>query len=74
MRLLFHSLLENVGGLCLKLNVQGQGEKKLCDVDRQGGGERLKIRQFSWTSYVYRLLTPFSEKCMKKIDKTSTKP
>ena len=48
-------------GIRLKLDVQGQGSGKILDVDGQGGrirnirnrGKR-KIRQFSWTSYVYR--------------------
>ena len=41
----------------LKLDVQLQrGGKKMLDVDGQVGGGVLKIRQFSWTSYVYRPL------------------
>ena len=46
---------------CLKLNVQVQGGGKILDVDGQGlagvEGGFLKVRQFSWTSYVYRPLT-----------------
>ena len=38
----------------LKLDVQGEGVGKILDVDGQGGGGVLKIRQFSWTSFVYR--------------------
>ena len=38
-RLLFHSLLDRVtgGGVCLKLDVQGQGGGTILDVDGQGG-------------------------------------
>ena len=57
MRLLFHSLLEKVvveeGGVRLKLDVQGQGGGKMWDVDGQGEWGVLKVRSFSWTSYVY---------------------
>ena len=38
----------------LKLDVQGQGDGKMFDVDGQAGWGVLKIRQFLWTSYVYR--------------------
>ena len=43
MRLLFHSLLERLGGgmvgwSCLKLDIQGQGGGKILVVDGQGGG------------------------------------
>ena len=38
----------------LNLDVQGQAGGKILDVDGQGGWGFLKIRQFSWTSYVYR--------------------
>ena len=34
-------------------NVHGQVGGKTLDVDRKGGWGVLKIRQFSWTSYVY---------------------
>ena len=53
--LLFHSLLERRGaGVRLKLDVQGQrGWKKSLDVDEQGEEVGMKIRHFSWTSYVY---------------------
>ena len=42
------------GGNRLKLDVQGQEGGKILDVDGQGGWGVLIIRQFSWTSYVYR--------------------
>ena len=43
MRLLFHSFLERVGGgwgggVCLKLDVQGQGSGNILDIHEQGGG------------------------------------
>ena len=38
----------------LKLHVQSQGDGKILDADEQGVGWVLKIRQFSWTLYVYR--------------------
>ena len=41
----------------LKLDIQGQGYGKMLDVDGQGGWGVLKIRQFSWTSYVHHPLT-----------------
>ena len=41
---------------CLKLVVQGQGGGKILDADGHGGWGFLKIRQFRWTSYVYRPL------------------
>ena len=41
-------------GVRLKLDVQGQGGGKVLDVDGQRGWEVLKIRQFLWTSYMYR--------------------
>ena len=47
------SLLHTLLRIRLKLDVQGQGGGKILDVN----GQRvrvLKIRQFSWTSYVYR--------------------
>ena len=52
-RLLLHSLLENVGGwgVRLKLNVRGQEGGNILDVDR--GWAILKITLFSWMSYVY---------------------
>ena len=40
------------GGGWVKLDVHGQGCKKILDVNKQEGGV-LKIGQFSWTSYVY---------------------
>ena len=61
MRLLFHSLLERVGGGgggggegSFELDVQGQEGGTITDVDGQGGNGVLKIRQFSWMSYVDR--------------------
>ena len=56
MRLLFHSLLERVAGggsergVRLKLDVQGQGGRKILEVVVQWGWDVSKIRQFSWTS------------------------
>ena len=51
-QLLFHSLLEKFGrGRCLKLDVPGQEGRKMLDVDGQRVGV-LKIRQYSWTSYM----------------------
>ena len=44
------------GGICLKLDVQVQGGGRILDVAEQGGWGALKTGQFSWTSYVYRLL------------------
>ena len=35
-------------------DVQGQVGGNILDVDGHGGWGVLKIRQFSWTSYVYR--------------------
>ena len=40
-------------GVLLKLDVQGQVGERILDVDGQGGWGVLKIRQFSWTSYLY---------------------
>ena len=37
----------------LELEVQGQGDGRILDLDGQGGWVVLKIEQFSWTSYVY---------------------
>ena len=56
MQLLFAG--EGVGrrGWRLKLDVTDEGDRKMLDVDGQGGWVVLKIRQFSWTSYVYRSL------------------
>ena len=73
-RLLLHSLLESGGGggdgaVCvwgggggvrLKLEVQSQGNGKILDVDGHVGWGVLKIRQFSWTSYVCRPLKKFA--------------
>ena len=42
------------GGVRLKLNVQGEEGGKILNVDGDGGGGILKIRKFSWTSYMYR--------------------
>ena len=42
-QLLFHILLDGVGGVHLKLDVQGQRCGNISDVDEQG-----------WASYVYR--------------------
>ena len=42
------------GGVRLKLDVQDRGRWEIFDVDGQGSGGVLKIRQFSWTSCVYR--------------------
>ena len=47
---------EGGGGIRLKLEVLGQGSRRVLDLAGQGGWEILKIRQFSWTSYVYRPL------------------
>ena len=52
-RLLHHSWR---GGVRLKLDVQGQGDEMILDIVGQGADGALKIRQFSWTSYVYRPL------------------
>ena len=41
------------GGFLLKLDVQGQRCGKILDVDGKEWWGVLKIRQFSWTSYVY---------------------
>ena len=38
------------------MDVEGQGGGKTLDVEGQGTGRVLKIRQFSWTSYVCRPL------------------
>ena len=46
-------------GVCLKLDVQGQGGGTILDVDGQETWGFLKIRQFSWTSYVYRPISWF---------------
>ena len=44
------------GGSRLKFEKQGQGGVKGLHVDgREGEGEVFKIRQFSWTSYLYLL-------------------
>ena len=40
----------------MKLNVQAQGDERILDVDGQMVWGVLKIRQFSWTSYVYHPL------------------
>ena len=37
----------NTGGVCLNLDVQGQGDGRILDVDGQGGWGVLKIGQFS---------------------------
>ena len=44
-QLLFHSLLERVtgGGVCLKLDVQGQGGGTILNVDRQAGWGSWKL-------------------------------
>ena len=42
------------GKVHLKLDVQVQGGGSVLDLDGKGGWGVLKIRQFSWTSYVYR--------------------
>ena len=44
-------------GVHLKLDVQSQRCGKILDADGQRGSGVLKIRQFSWTSYVHRPLT-----------------
>ena len=44
------------GGICLKLDVQGQESEKSLDVNRQGSWGVLKIEQFPWRSYVYHPL------------------
>ena len=41
---------------CLNVDVQCQGGGKRLDVDGQGVWGVLKIRQFSWMTYVYRPL------------------
>ena len=43
-------------GVCLKLDVQGQGGAGILDVAGQGGWGVFKISQFLWMSYVYRPL------------------
>ena len=40
-------------GVHLKLDVEGQGSGRISDVDGQREWGVLKIRQFSWKSYVY---------------------
>ena len=45
---------EREGRVHLKLDVQVQGDGSVLDLDGKGGWGVLKIRQFSWTSYVYR--------------------
>ena len=45
------------GGDCLKLDVQVQGGGKILDINGQGLREALKIRQFSWASYVHRSIS-----------------
>ena len=57
--MLFDSLLERVGGgeggiENNKIGRPGQGGRNILDLDGQGGWGVLKIKQFSWTSYVYR--------------------
>ena len=55
----------NLTGVRLKLDVQGQGGRKISDIDGQGDKGVLKIRQFSWTSYVYHpLLLLFCWSCL----------
>ena len=58
-RLFFHSCMKWVRGwgwVRLKLDVHGQGGGNILEVDGHGWWEVLKIRQFSWTSHVYRPL------------------
>ena len=45
-----------VGGVRLKLDVQGQEGGRILDVDGQGGWGVLKTGKFSWMSYVYHPL------------------
>ena len=49
----YHLKRGEEGGVCLTLNVQGQGGRRILDVAGQGDGGFLKIEQFSWTTYVY---------------------
>ena len=40
------------GRVPLKLDAQGQGGGNILDVERHGGWDALKIRQFFWTPYM----------------------
>ena len=50
-----------MGVVCLKLDVQRQGGGKNFGYTWTGWWEVLKIRHFSWTSYVYHPLTIFTK-------------
>ena len=45
--------MEGKGGCCLKLDVQGQGDGRILDVDEQGDSGVKKRGQFSRSPYVY---------------------
>ena len=46
-------IIWRVGVVYLKLDVQGQGGRRILDLDGRGEWGVLKIGKFSWTLYVY---------------------